>query len=151
VVGQTPDGGEVDTDPQNPVKFRLTVCLDSDEYVQTCSASKINKATKKAGKDSPAVVQAVLDELKKCRVDYDVRFSKKADDAVFRPATNLPAPKRVKRKPINQVVECPTDPAVQGLRIILDEGARSGNSYASTRAIRGGDGRCRRSRRRTSG
>jgi uncharacterized delta-60 repeat protein len=133
ILEMSPAGGtEVVVDAQHPLKLTLGICLQDKKYEATCSAKNINKLLGK-GKTHVEETTAIWEELERCKVDYDVKFTKKpAEPKVVEISNPKPAGggSTPTRKPVEQTISCSTRADQQDFRLAWSEGASQGASFS---------------------
>jgi hypothetical protein len=136
VIRQRPSADvPIDTYEGADVPVRLYVCIAERDFLADCDLADLKSDLKSLPKRTDADLGlAVLGRFGKCKVDYDVKMTKKADEARIALAAQTAAAsqtalekadkdKRKAKAQIKAAIDCPTTAADQDLTMTLTEGA----------------------------
>jgi hypothetical protein len=124
VVRQRPaKGTRLDSYEGSDLPVRLYVCIAERDFLADCDLKDLRSDLKSLPRRLDADLGlAVIDRFRRCKVDYDVKLSNKAEEA----RTSLEAQKAAKKgakAQIRTAIECPTSPEDQDLTMTLTEGS----------------------------
>ena len=133
VTRQRPAAGTaLQTFEGSDVPVRLYVCLAERDFLRDCDLSGIRSDLKELPRRQDAEPGLViLRRVSKCKVDYDIRLAKAAEEAQLAMTAQRDADaKRKRAAEIKAGLSCPVAPAEQHLRIGLTEGYNPERSSA---------------------
>ncbi len=84
VVAQRPlRGAELPNSTRNPVAVQLVVCLADADYLRDCDLASLRADVKRLGGKAldADVASAILGGVNRCKVDYDIKLAKAAEEA----------------------------------------------------------------------
>ena len=112
--------------------MRLYVCFAERDFLRDCDLSDLKSDLKQLPKRQDAEPGLlILQKSTKCKIDYDIRLAKAAEEARVAAAAQAAKAAKDKRKgEIKAGLTCPTDPKEQNLRIALTEGYNAERSSA---------------------
>ena len=145
VVRQRPTKNTtIDTYEGADVPVRLYVCVAERDFLADCDLKDLKNDLQALPRRVDADLGlAVLGTFTKCKVDYDVKMTKKAEEARLALAAQQAAaaaaapkakdPKLAAKAQIQAAIDCPTAPEDQDLTITLTEGTAGAAGTMSLR------------------
>jgi hypothetical protein len=76
-------GASLPNDNRDPVAVQLTACIAEADYLRDCDLESVRSDVKRLGGKAldADVASAVLGSVNRCKVDYDIKLAKAADEA----------------------------------------------------------------------
>jgi len=125
VLRQRPAAGSwLTTYEGSDVPIRLYVCVAQRTFLAQCTLDGLRSDLKELPKRQDAeVALAITRKFAKCKVDYDIKLAKQAEEAKVALAAQRAAEAKNKRRADLRVgLSCPVKPAEQDLRMPITQG-----------------------------
>ncbi|MBJ7521412.1 MAG: hypothetical protein JHC84_17060 [Solirubrobacteraceae bacterium] len=76
-------GASLPNDSRDPVAVQLTACIAEADYLRDCDLESVRSDVKRLGNKAldADVASAVLGSVNRCKVDYDIKLAKAAEEA----------------------------------------------------------------------